>query len=85
MHLTVEVSRGPNGVFRAWCPELGLRSAEASQQQALDRLTSMIFEYLTMEQWHGRDDCTGPVFTCAVVTYADGPTVICSPRYLAIN
>lgn len=85
MHLTVELSRDANGAFRALCPELGLRSCDADQRQAVDRLTSMIFEYVTIETWHGRDDAAGPVWASVLVLHADGAKVVCSPRYLAIN
>jgi len=85
MHVTVELSRDDNGSFRALCPELGLRSCDVDQRQALDRLTSMIFEYVTIEHWHGREDTLGPVLASVVVVHNGEAKVLCSPRYLTIN
>lgn len=85
MHVTVQVSRNDDGSFRALCPELGLRSCDADQRQALDRLTSMIFEYVTIEHWHGREDGPGPVWASLVVVHNGDAKVLCSPRYVTIN
>ncbi len=85
MHVTVELSRDDNGSFRALCPELGLRSCDADRRQALDRLTMMIFEYLTFENWHDREDEQGPVSASMLVVHDGTVKVVYSPRYLPIN
>ncbi len=86
MQLTVELSREDNGSFRARCPELGLRICDGDRRQAVDRLTSMICEYLTLEHWQGRDETTaGPAFACALLLQEGGPKVVCSPRYLLVH
>lgn len=47
MQFTVEVSREDDGQYRAQCPELGISTLDADLDAAVDRLKTMILEWLT--------------------------------------
>jgi hypothetical protein len=47
MYFSVQISREEDGHYRAVCPELGLSTRDSDPDIAVDKLKSLILEWLT--------------------------------------
>ena len=50
MHFSLRLTKDPDGTFCAQCPELGLTANAFSREEASDRLTSLIMDWLSFRQ-----------------------------------
>jgi len=94
MYFSVQISREDDGNYRAVCPELGLSTRDSNPDTAVDKLKSLILEWLTenAELYNQNADSGFPALNqqgtpseFAVLNANDGLRLLFIPRHTYIH
>jgi hypothetical protein len=94
MQLTMQISRDDQGQYRALCPELGVSTLDTDRKGAVDKLKTLIFDWLLAQSQaineesdagtasDDFDECLGEF---AVLNGDDSLKLVRLPRRASVN